>query len=60
MQYFRQLKDCVLEELRTDMMKFYNRGNKTAARRARKLLQQVKALAHNVRMDIQRQRNANN
>lgn len=47
-----QLKSHVAE-LEEDMIKFYDKGNKTAGTRARKKLQDIKKLAQEIRLEIQ-------
>lgn len=47
-----QLKSHVAE-LEDDMVKFYEKGNKTAGTRARKKLQEIKKLAQEIRLEIQ-------
>ncbi|NBV31505.1 MAG: histone H1 [Bacteroidetes bacterium] len=49
---------ALLEELESDMVKFYEKGNKAAGTRARKTLQSVKSLAQEIRVHIQEQKNA--
>ena len=52
MEIFNELKKLV-EELELDVVKFYEKGNKSAATRARKGLQDLKKLAQDLRIDIQ-------
>ena len=47
-----QLKSMVAD-LEDDMVKFYEKGNKTAGTRARKKLQEIKGLAQEIRLEIQ-------
>lgn len=47
-----QLKSLIAE-LEDDMVKFYEKGNKTAGTRARKKLQEIKGLAQEIRLEIQ-------
>lgn len=47
-----QLKSMVTE-LEDDMIKFYDKENKTAGTRARKKLQEIKKLAQEIRLEIQ-------
>lgn len=47
-----QLKSMVTE-LEDDMIKFYDKENKTAGTRARKKLQEIKKLAQDIRLEIQ-------
>jgi|AntDeeMinimDraft_6_1070357.scaffolds.fasta_scaffold04831_6 hypothetical protein len=49
----------LIEELEVDAEKFYNKQNRTASVRARKILQEIKSEAQNMRMDISRKRNEN-
>ena len=49
---------ALLENLETDLVKFYEKGNKAAGTRARKTLQAVKSLAQEIRVDIQDKKNA--
>jgi len=42
-----------VEEMKEDLIKFYEKNNKTAGTRARKALQQLKKLAQEVRLEIQ-------
>lgn len=43
----------LLESVRTDYGKFYNDGNNSAGTRVRKAMQQVKTVAHEVRVHVQ-------
>lgn len=52
MSRIEEIKNLVAE-LEPDLDKFYNKGNKTAGTRARKLLQDMKKLAQDVRVEIQ-------
>ncbi len=52
MNRFNEIKSLV-DELEVDMEKFYSKGNKTAGTRARKLLQDLKKLSQDIRVDIQ-------
>jgi len=47
-----QLKSMVAD-LEGDMVKFYEKGNKTAGTRARKKLQEIKKLSQEIRLEIQ-------
>ena len=47
----------LVEELEVDAEKFYTKSNKAASVRARKKLQEIKAQAQRIRMDISRKRN---
>ena len=57
MDKFIELKTLVLN-LEEDMSKFYNKTNKAAGVRVRKSLQEVKALAQALRVDISAQKKA--
>ena len=50
----------MLEDLEVDLKKFYDKGNKAASIRARKILQDIKAQAQIIRVDISRLRKENN
>ncbi len=52
MNRFSEIKSLV-DELEVDMEKFYSKNNKTAGTRSRKLLQDLKKLAQDIRVDIQ-------
>ncbi len=47
-----QLKSMVAD-LEGDMVKFYEKGNKTAGTRARKKLQEIKKISQEIRLEIQ-------
>lgn len=47
-----QLKSLIAD-LEDDMVKFYEKGNKTAGTRARKKLQEIKNLSQEIRLEIQ-------
>ena len=47
----------MLERLEVDLAKFYQKGNKAASIRARKTLQEIKAQAQDIRMNISQERN---
>lgn len=47
-----QLKSLVAD-LEDDIVKFYEKGNKTAGTRARKKLQDIKNLSQEIRLEIQ-------
>ena len=42
-----------VEEMKDDLIKFYEKNNKTAGTRARKALQQLKKLSQEIRLEIQ-------
>lgn len=48
----------LLDELEPDINKFYEKGNKAAGTRARKVLQAMKKKAQDIRVDIQDRKNA--
>jgi len=49
---FEELKDFVAG-LEDDFVKFYEKGNKAAGVRVRKSMQQLKAMAQDIRVDVQ-------
>ena len=52
MSQFSDLKDSV-DTLEEDLTKFYDKGNKAAGTRVRKAMQDLKAMAQNIRLDVQ-------
>tara|TARA_Y100000296_G_scaffold75618_1_gene95479 strand:+ start:320 stop:511 length:192 start_codon:yes stop_codon:yes gene_type:complete len=48
----------LLEEARDDHEKFFSNGNSAAGTRVRKALQEVKALAQELRVEVQEAKNA--
>jgi Histone H1-like protein Hc1 len=52
MEKFQQLKGLVLD-LEGDFEKFYVKGNKAAGTRVRKGMQDLKALAQTIRLEVQ-------
>ncbi len=52
MSQFSDLKDAV-DALEEDFSKFYDKGNKAAGTRVRKAMQDLKARAQAIRLDIQ-------
>ncbi len=52
MSQFSDLKDAV-DALEEDFSKFYEKGNKAAGTRVRKAMQDLKAMAQNIRVDVQ-------
>ena len=52
MSQFSDLKDAV-DALEEDFAKFYDKGNKAAGTRVRKAMQDLKARAQAIRVDIQ-------
>ena len=49
---------ALLDSARDDNTKFFDRGNAAAGTRVRKIMQEVKALAQQLRIDIQEAKNA--
>lgn len=56
MSRYDEMQD-LLEELKPDITKFYEKGNKAAGTRARKTLQEMKKKAQDIRMEIQEWKN---
>ncbi len=52
MSQFSDLKDAV-DALEEDFSKFYDKGNKAAGTRVRKAMQDLKARAQTIRVDVQ-------
>ncbi len=52
MSQFSDLKDAV-DALEEDFSKFYDKGNKAAGTRVRKAMQDLKAMAQAIRLDVQ-------
>ncbi len=52
MSQFSDLKDAV-DALEEDFTKFYDKGNKAAGTRVRKAMQDLKARAQAIRLDVQ-------
>lgn len=52
MNRFNEIK-VLVDQLEGDMDKFFEKGNKTAGTRARKLLQDLKTLSQEIRVQIQ-------
>lgn len=48
----------LVDETKSEMEKFYDKGNKAAGTRARKGLQDLKKLAQDIRLEIQSQKNS--
>lgn len=48
----------LVDGVKVEMEKFYDKGNKAAGTRARKGLQELKKLAQEVRLEIQAKKNA--
>ena len=51
-QHYEALK-AKIHEIEEDVRKFYDKGNNAAGTRIRKAMQEVKALAQNIRTEIQ-------
>jgi hypothetical protein len=49
----------LIEDAKVDMTKFVEKGNAAAGTRVRKFMQELKALAQEVRVDIQNVKNGN-
>jgi hypothetical protein len=56
MEKFKQIKELI-EECSADIDKFYVKGNKSAAVRIRKAMQEVKNLAQELRLHVQETKN---
>ncbi len=56
MEHFEEIKKIVAE-VEADIIKFYEHGNKAAAVRIRKGMQEVKKLAQDVRLHVQETKN---
>ena len=48
----------LLEETRDDHDKFFERGNNAAGTRVRKVMQEIKLMAQDLRLDVQETKNA--
>ena len=48
----------LLEEVRTDYHKFYDKGNNAAGTRVRKAMQEIKTAAQEIRVDVQTTKNS--
>lgn len=59
MEKLEQLKQIVAD-IEKDFDKFYNKGVKAASPRIRKAMQEIKAIAQEIRVDVQEKRNAMN
>ena len=57
MKRFKQLKELV-GALKGDFEKFYNKGNKAAGTRVRIGMQEMKKVAQEVRIEIQKKKNS--
>ena len=56
MERFEQLKSAV-EAMEADFLKFFEKGNKAAGTRIRKGMQDLKALAQDIRVEVQSRKN---
>lgn len=56
MDKFTEIKGLILD-LETDVEKFYEKGNKAAGTRIRKGMQDIKALAQDIRTEVQGMKN---
>ncbi len=57
MDQYQALLDLI-SSLETDFAKFYGKGNKAAGTRVRKGMQDLKALAQAIRVDVQNKKNS--
>tara|TARA_Y100000994_G_scaffold186967_1_gene155713 strand:- start:3631 stop:3858 length:228 start_codon:yes stop_codon:yes gene_type:complete len=48
----------LLEEVKADYHKFYEKGNSAAGTRVRKTMQEVKTAAQDIRIDVQNTKNS--
>ena len=55
--HFTKLQDLVAG-MEDDFSKFYDKGNKAAGTRIRKGMQDLKAMAQDIRVDVQEKKNA--
>lgn len=55
MEKFNELEKLVLD-VKEDVVKFYEKGNKAAGVRVRKALQDIKAISQEIRKDISTQK----
>ena len=49
---------ALLEEVKTDYHKFYEKGNNAAGTRVRKAMQEIKTAAQEIRVDVQNTKNS--
>ncbi len=49
---------ALLEEVKTDYHKLYEKGNSAAGTRVRKTMQEVKTAAQDIRIDVQNTKNS--
>lgn len=57
MKKFEEIKKLV-QEIEDDVTKFYEKGNKSAAVRIRKAMQDIKNLAQELRVHVQETKNS--
>lgn len=57
MSRFAKLRDLVMG-LEEDFVKFYDKGNKAAGTRVRKGMQDLKTIAQDIRLEVQKAKNA--
>lgn len=57
MEKFKEL-EALVAGMSEDVVKFYEKGNKAAGVRVRKALQDIKALAQEIRKDVSAQKKA--
>lgn len=55
MDKFKEL-EALVTNMKDDVIKFYDKGNKSAGVRVRKSLQDIKAIAQSLRLDISAQK----
>ena len=48
----------LLEDAKSDYHKFYEKGNSAAGTRVRKIMQEVKTAAQDIRIDVQNTKNS--
>ncbi|MEX1010578.1 MAG: histone H1 [Balneolaceae bacterium] len=53
-----QQMNSLVDELEPDLVKFYENRNKAAGTRARKTLQEIKKVSHEIRLEIQEMKNS--
>ena len=56
MEKFNEIKE-IIETVSDDIEKFYQKGNKSAAVRIRKAMQNIKTLAQELRIHVQETKN---
>ncbi len=56
MSLYEDLK-AKIDEIEEDVGKFYDKGNNAAGTRIRKTMQEVKALAQDIRKEVQERKN---